>query len=270
MGNGWVDFAAGRIGSGEMSSDMEQPYRLDGKVSLVTGGASGIGAAIARELARAGAEVLVADLDLEAAQGLAGELSLGRAVQMDVSEAASIGAALDQIPTLDILVNNAGISMAADLASTSEEEFERLMRVNVHGVYLVTRALLPQLLMSHGCIVNIGSVAGIVGVKKRFAYSASKGAVVAMTRQIAVDYPKEIRCNCVAPGTVQTPYLEGYLEKYHKHEKDKARAEMIARQPSGRLGTPEDIASLVRFLCSREASYITGAVLPVDGGWTAA
>jgi 2-keto-3-deoxy-L-fuconate dehydrogenase len=262
--------AAARLDRDTMSNDADQPYRLDGKVALVTGGANGIGAAIARELARAGAEVLVADVNLDAAEGLAGEIPCGRAVQMDVSEAASIGAALDQISTLDILVNNAGISMAADLASTSEEEFEQVMRVNVHGVYLVTRAMLPMLLMSHGSIVNIGSVAGLVGVKKRFAYSASKGAVMAMTRQIAVDYAKEIRCNCIAPGTVQTPYVEGYLEKYHKHEKDKARQEMLARQPSGRLGTPEDIAGLVRFLCSREAEYINGVVLPIDGGLTAA
>jgi NAD(P)-dependent dehydrogenase (short-subunit alcohol dehydrogenase family) len=110
----------------------------------------------------------------------------------------------------------------------------------------------------------------MVGVKKRFAYCASKGAVQAMTRQIAVDYPKEIRCNCIAPGTVQTPFVEGFLDKYHKHEKDKVRAELIARHPSGRLGTPEDIAGLVRYLCSREAEFINGAVLPIDGGWTAA
>ena len=253
-----------------MSSEAEQPYRLDGKVALVTGGASGIGAASARELSRAGAEVVIADVNLEAAEGLAGEMPRARAVRMDVTEASSIGAALDQISTLDILVNNAGIGMVGDLASTGEDDFERLMRVNVHGVYLVTRAMLPMLMMSHGCIVNIGSVAGMVGVKKRFAYCASKGAVLAMTRQIAVDYPKQIRCNCIAPGTVQTPFVEGYLEKYHKHEKDKARAELVARQPGGRMGTPEDIAGLVRYLCSREAEFINGAVLAIDGGWTAA
>jgi NAD(P)-dependent dehydrogenase (short-subunit alcohol dehydrogenase family) len=253
-----------------MGNDVEQPYRLDGKVALVTGGASGIGAATARELARAGAEVVIADVNLEAATGLAGEIPRARALRMDVTEAESIGAALDRISTLDILVNNAGIGMVGDIVGTGEDDFERLIRVNVHGVYLVTRAMLPLLLMSHGSIVNIGSVAGMVGVKKRFAYCASKGAVLAMTRQIAVDYPKEIRCNCIAPGTVQTPFVEGYLDKYHKHEKDKARAELIARQPSGRMGTPEDIAGLVRYLCSREAEFINGAVLAIDGGWTAA
>jgi NAD(P)-dependent dehydrogenase (short-subunit alcohol dehydrogenase family) len=118
--------------------------------------------------------------------------------------------------------------------------------------------------------VNIGSVAGYVGVKQRFAYCASKGAVLAMTRQIAVDYPKEIRCNCIAPGTVQTPFVEGYLEKYHANEKDKVREELRARQPVGRMGTPEDVAGMVRYLCSKEAEFIQGAVLPIDGGWTMA
>ncbi len=253
-----------------MSSEAGQPYRLDGKVALVTGGASGIGAATARELTRAGAEVLIADLNLESAQKLAAELPRARAVQMDVTQASSVGAALDQIETLDILVNNAGIGLVGDLAGTNEEDFERIMRVNVHSVYLVTRAMLPLLLMSRGSIVNIGSVAGLVGVKQRFAYCASKGAVIAMTRQISVDYPKELRCNCIAPGTVQSPFVEGYLDKYHAHEKEKVREELKARQPVGRLGTPEDIAGLVRYLCSREAEFMQGAVITMDGGWTAA
>ena len=253
-----------------MSSEVEQPYRLDGRVALVTGGASGIGAATSRELVRAGAEVLIADLNLAAAQALAAELGSAQAIAMDVTSAASVEAARAAIARLDILVNNAGIGLVGDVASTSEEDFERVMRVNVHSVFLVTRAMLPLLLASHGSIVNIGSVAGSVGVKKRFAYCASKGAVQAMTRQIAVDYAKEIRCNCIAPGTVQTPFVEGYLDKYHAHEKEKVREELRERQPIGRLGTPEDIAGLVRYLCSKEAEFIQGAVLPIDGGWTAA
>jgi NAD(P)-dependent dehydrogenase (short-subunit alcohol dehydrogenase family) len=253
-----------------MSDGVDRAYRLDGKVALVTGGASGIGAATARELTRAGASVWIADVNLQAAEGLASELKGARAIEMDVTSAASIGAALDRIDTLDILVNNAGIGLVGDLLSTSEEDFERVLRVNVHSIYLVTRAMLPLLLLSHGSIVNIGSVAGYVGVKQRFAYCASKGAVLAMTRQIAVDYPKEIRCNCIAPGTVQTPFVEGYLEKYHANEKDKVREELRARQPVGRMGTPEDVAGMVRYLCSKEAEFIQGAVLPIDGGWTMA
>jgi NAD(P)-dependent dehydrogenase (short-subunit alcohol dehydrogenase family) len=253
-----------------MSAEVDRAYRLDGKVALVTGGASGIGAATARELTRAGAKVWIADLNLPAAEGLAGELHGARPLEMDVTRAGSVGAALDLIETLDILVNNAGIGLVGDLASTGEEDFERVMRVNAHSVYLVTRAMLPLLLVSRGSIVNIGSVAGQVGVKQRFAYCASKGAVLAMTRQIAVDYPKQLRCNCIAPGTVETPFVEGYLDKYHSHEKEKVREELRTRQPVGRMGTPEDIAGLVRYLCSKEASFMQGAVVSIDGGWTAA
>lgn len=249
---------------------MTESFRLEKLVALVTGGASGIGAATASELARAGAHVLIADINLAAAEALASGLPNAMAIAMDVTDAASIAAAFERIPQLDILVNNAGIGLVGDITCTSEEDFARVMRVNVNSVFLVTQAAFPRLLASHGCIVNIGSVAGSVGVKQRFAYCASKGAVQAMTRQIAVDYPKEIRINCIAPGTVQTPFVEGYLEKYHAHEKDKIRAELVARQPIGRLGTPEDIASLVRYLCSREAEFINGAVIPIDGGWTTA
>ena len=249
---------------------MQAVFQLTGKIALVTGGASGIGAATSRELARAGAHVLIADLNLAAAQSLAAELGSAEALALDVTDSAAVTQAFDAIPHLDILVNNAGVGSVGDLLGTPEAEFDRLMRVNVRSVYLVTRAALPKLIERHGSIVNIGSVAGLVGVRQRFAYCASKGAVIALTRQIAVDYPKEVRCNCIAPGTVQTPFVEGYLEKYHAHEKDKIRGQLVDRQPIGRLGTPEDVASMVRYLCSDEASFINGAVLPIDGGWTAA
>ena len=249
---------------------MTDVFRLEKKIALVTGGASGIGAATCRELASAGAHVLIADLNITAAKTLAAELPNAKAVEMDVTDSASIVTALRDINHLDILVNNAGIGLVGDITHTSEEDFTRVMRVNVHSVFLVTQAVFPLLLASHGCIVNIGSAAGTVGVKQRFAYCTSKGAVLAMTRQIAVDYPKEIRINCIAPGTVQTPFVEGYLDKYHAHEKEKIRAELVARQPIGRLGTPEDIAALVRYLCSREAEFINGAIIPIDGGWTTA
>jgi NAD(P)-dependent dehydrogenase (short-subunit alcohol dehydrogenase family) len=243
---------------------------LDGKIALVTGGASGIGEATCRELYAAGARVMIADIDIDSAAALARTLDDARELRMDVTDAQSIAAGFAQLDKLDILVNNAGIGLVGDILHTDEDEFARLMRVNVHSVFLVTRAAMQLLLASRGSIVNIGSVAGLVGVKQRFAYCASKGAVIAMTRQLAVDFPKDLRVNCIAPATVQTPFVEGYLEKYHAHEKDKIRAELIARQPIGRLGTPEDIAYLVRYLCSREAEFMNGAVLPIDGGWTAA
>ncbi len=167
-------------------------------------------------------------------------------------------------------MNNAGIGLVGDIAATSEEDFERVMRVNAHSVFLVTKALLPGLLESHGSIVNIGSIAGQVGVKQRFAYCASKGAVIAMTRQLAVDYPQQLRVNCIAPGTVQSPFVEGYLDKYHAQEKEQMREQLRQRQPIGRLGMPEEVASLVRYLCSKEAEFVQGAVVAMDGGWTAA
>jgi 2-keto-3-deoxy-L-fuconate dehydrogenase len=247
-----------------------EAFGLNKKAALVTGGASGIGAATCRELDRAGAEVVVADLDFEAAKSLAGQLKQGTALHIDVTDEISVKAAAASLSKLDILVNNAGIGNVGTVADVSYQDFDRLMKVNVYSIFLVTQAMLPLILQSHGSIVNIGSVAGIVGVKQRFAYCASKGAVLAMTRQLAVDYPKEMRVNAVAPGTVQTPFVEGYLEKYHAHEKEKVREQLVSRQPIGRLGTPEDVASLVRYLCSEEAGFINGAVVAIDGGWTAA
>jgi len=255
---------------------ISQPFRLDGRHALVTGGASGIGAATASELVRAGAFVWIADVNLAAAEKLARSAGSWRAIQLDVTSEESVAAAAAQIPRLDILVNNAGIGHVGNIEATEPPDFDRLVSVNVRGVYLVTRAFLPRLLaVSHdgtraGVIVNIGSVAGQVGVKQRFAYCATKGAVLAMTRQLAVDYPKNLRVNAVCPGTVDTPFVEGYLEKFHKHNKEETRAELRARQPMGRLGTPEEIASMVRYLASDEASFITGSLLAIDGGLTAA
>jgi NAD(P)-dependent dehydrogenase (short-subunit alcohol dehydrogenase family) len=157
---------------------------------------------------------------------------------------------------------------------TAPADFERLFRVNVHGMYLVTRAAIPKLLASAapamGAIVNIGSVAGFVGIKRRFAYCATKGAVLAMTRQLAVDYAGRLRVNGICPGTVETPFVEAYLEKFHKHEKEKVRAELHQRQPVGRMGRPEEVAYLALYLCSDEAAFVTGSLPVIDGGWTAA
>ena len=251
-------------------TQVSESFRLDGKVALVTGGASGIGEATCRELARAGAQVIVADIRLEKAAELANALEGARSLHLDVVSATSIEAAVASLHRLDILVNNAGIASVGDISKTEADEFDRVMEVNVKSVYMVTRAFLPLLLASRGSIVNIGSVAGLVGIRQRFAYCTSKGAIIAMTRQLAVEYPKDLRVNCICPGTVQTPFVEGYLDKYHAHEKDKMRAELNARQPIGRLGRAEEIASLVRYVCSDEAAFMTGALLPIDGGWTAA
>jgi 2-keto-3-deoxy-L-fuconate dehydrogenase len=244
-------------------------FRLDGKHALVTGGASGIGEATCKELARAGAIVTIADINVERACALAETLPGSTAVHVDVTQQESIEATTAHLKCLDILVNNAGIAHIGDISHVDPDDFDRLMEVNVKSVYLVTRALLPLLLKSRGSVVNIGSVAGLVGIKQRFAYCTTKGAVIAMTRQLAVEYPKELRVNCICPGTVHTPFVEGYLEKYHAHEKDQIRAELNARQPMGRLGKPEEVAAMVRYICSDEAEFMTGSLLTIDGGWTA-
>jgi len=247
-------------------------FQLDGLHALITGGASGIGEATAKELVRAGAFVWIADINLPAAEALAESLGKARAVRMDVTSADSIASAAALLPQLDILVNNAGIGHVGGILTTEPDDFDRLINVNVRSVYLVTRGLLPLLLASpaKGCIVNIGSVAGMIGIRQRFAYCATKGAVLAMTRQLAVEYPKELRVNAICPGTVETPFVEGYLDKYHAHEKEKIREELKARQPMGRLGQPKEVASMVRYLASREAAFINGSLFTIDGGWTAA
>ena len=257
---------------------MSAPFRLDGRRALVTGGASGIGEATCRALSAAGASVVIADLDGARADSLAKQLPGASVLICDIADEASVKSVMAGVEALDILVNCAGIGLVGSIEETEAADFERLMRVNVGGTYLVTRTLMPKLLApasrdrqgAVGSIVNIGSVAGLVGVKRRFAYCATKGAVVAMTRQLAGDYAGRLRVNCVCPGTVDTPFVEAYLEKYHKHEKDKVRAELNQRQPIGRLGQPEEIAHLVLYLCSPEAAFVTGSIVTIDGGWTAA
>ncbi|UWZ82865.1 SDR family NAD(P)-dependent oxidoreductase [Occallatibacter riparius] len=257
------------------SSDVQSPFRLDGRHALVTGGASGIGEATVRELVRAGAFVWIADINLPAAQALAESTGSAQAIALDVTSQESIATTVAQVQRLDILVNNAGIGHVGSIEATEPEDFDRLLNVNVRAVYLVTRAFLPLLLAAQderhsGNIVNIASVAGQVGIRQRFAYCTTKGAVIAMTKQLAVEFPKTLRVNAICPGTVETPFVEGYLEKFHKHNKEEIRAELRARQPIGRLGRPEEVAAMVRYLASDEAAFITGAALAIDGGWTAA
>jgi 2-keto-3-deoxy-L-fuconate dehydrogenase len=248
----------------------QQPFRLDGKVALITGGASGIGERATRIFSAAGANVIIADIDTKKAEALAAEIPGSRAIHCDITSEESVKHVFQQVPHLDILLNNAGIGLVGGVTETELLDFERIFRVNVTGMFLVTKYAVPLLIASHGSMVNIGSVAGLIGVKRRFAYCATKGAVVAMTRQLAVDYPTEFRVNCICPGTVDTPFVEGYLDKYHKHEKEKVRAELNTRQPIGRLGKPEEIANLALYLSSEEASFVNGSVVSIDGGWTAA
>jgi 2-keto-3-deoxy-L-fuconate dehydrogenase len=247
---------------------MQGPFRLDGKKALVTGGASGIGEAICRVFSNAGASLIVADITKS--EALAAELGDAVSVTCDITDDSSVRDLLGTVDRLDILVNNAGIGLVGGVEETAREDFQRIFRVNVEGTFLVTKYAIPRLIESRGTIVNIGSVAGLIGVRKRFAYCATKGAIVAMTRQLAVDYPTQLRVNCICPGTVDSPFVEAYLEKYHKHEKETVREQLNQRQPIGRLGKPMEIAHLALYLASDEAAFTNGSVMTIDGGWTAA
>ena len=249
---------------------MNTPFRLDGRRALVTGGASGIGAATCRALAGAGASVAIVDIERSAAEALSRELPNSSVLIFDITDESAVKQGIASLPSLDILINNAGIGLVGNIEETDLADFQRVFRVNVEGLFLVTKYAIPLLVASKGSVVNIGSVAGLVGIKRRLAYCATKGAVVAMTRQLSVDYPTEIRVNCICPGTVDTPFVEAYLEKHHKHEKEKVRQELNQRQPVGRLGRPEEIANLALYLSSKEADFVNGSVLTIDGGWTAA
>lgn len=251
-------------------SPLLEKFSLHGKIALVTGGASGIGRETVKLFSEAGAYVHIVDINRDAAQALADSLPAAAAHACDITSEDEVAALFATIPALDILINCAGIGLVGKIDETSLDDFRRLFKVNVEGTFLMTRSAVPLLLARRGSIVNIGSVAGMVGVKRRFAYCATKGAIHAMTHQLAGDYPTELRVNCIAPGTVDTPFVEGYIEKYHSHEKERVRAELNQRQPMGRLGRPEEIANLALFLCLPAADFINGAVVPIDGGWTAA
>jgi NAD(P)-dependent dehydrogenase (short-subunit alcohol dehydrogenase family) len=255
--------------------------RLDGKVALVTGAGSGIGEAIARLYAGQGAQVLVGDLRGDAAESVSAAIREGGGVaharQLDVTDEVQVSTTLEQIRVthgrLDILVNNAGISHVGSLLETSAEDWERIMRINAFGVFLCARESVRQMLAQRpqgGVIVNIASAAGLIGVERRLPYSASKGAVISMTRAIAIDYVTQgIRCNAICPGTVDTPFVAGYLARHFPGHEEEARQQLHARQPIGRMGRPDEIAHAALYLAADEASFVTGSLLVIDGGWTA-
>jgi NAD(P)-dependent dehydrogenase (short-subunit alcohol dehydrogenase family) len=244
----------------------KEPFRLDGLTALVTGGAQGIGEAICRRLTWSGAAVVIADIDKTRADALSAELPGSSVVQLDITDEAAVKAAFAALPKLDILVNNAGIGLVGSVEETSTEDFQRLFRVNVEGTFHVTKAAMPLLIASAGNIVNVGSVAGVKGFRRRYAYCATKGAVLAMTKQLALEYAGKVRVNAICPGTTDTPFVEAYIAKYHSHEVEKIRAELNARQPVGRLGRPDEMADLVLYLCSPEAGFVTGSLMFIDGG----
>ena len=256
-------------------------FRLDKKIAFVTGAGSGIGEQIARIFAQQGAYVILADVRQDAAGRVAGEIQAAggnaRAQQLDVAEELQVRAAIEQVAAregrLDILVNNAGISHVGNILETSLEDWERVMRVNARGVFLCAREAVRQMLAqlpSGGVIINMSSVAATIGVDRRLPYSASKGAVLALTRSIAIDFVTQgIRCNAICPGTVHTPFVESYLARHFAGREDEMRQQLHARQPIGRMGRPDEIAHAALYLASDEAAFVTGSALVIDGGWTA-
>ena len=253
-------------------------FRLDGKVALVTGGGSGIGAAICRAYAEQGARVLVAEINPNNGESVAREIGeAGAFYRTDVTDLQSVRQAVNEavgrFGRLDIFVNCAGIGLVGSVQETESDDWNRLMAVNVTGVFHGSRAAVDQMLAQNppgGVLVNIASVAGQVGIPRRFAYCATKGAVIAMTKQLAVDYVKQgIRCNAICPGTVYSPFVEGYVERFHKDTKEQTIKELHARQPLGRMGRPDEIADLAVYLASDEAGFMTGSEVAIDGGWTA-
>ena len=253
-------------------------FDLQGKRAVITGAGSGIGAAIARVFARRGASVIAVDRHADSAAETAGTITAagGRATAetSDVADPAAVAAlfaALEANGRVDILVNNAGISHVGTIEQTTPEDLDRLYRVNVVGVYLCARAAIPIMLrQGGGVILNMASIASLVGLPDRFAYSMTKGAVLTMTRSIAVDYMKRgIRCNCICPARIHTPFVDGYLAKYYPGREAEMMRTLSEYQPIGRMGTPEEVASLALYLCSDEAAFVTGQAYPLDGGVTA-
>lgn len=251
-------------------------FRLDEKTAIVTGGGSGIGRAIATTFAGQGATVFILDIDESGADETTAQITQSGgqavfkkgnvAVKEDVE--ATVQSIIAETNRLDIVVNNAGIAHIGNAESTKPEDLERLLSVNVKGVYHVLQASLPHLKERGGVILNLASVAASVGISDRFAYSMTKGAVLGMTLSVAKDYLQyHIRCNSISPGRVHTPFVDGFLKKNYPGREQEMFEKLSKTQPIGRMGTPEEIANLALYLCSDEAGFITGCDYPIDGGF---
>jgi NAD(P)-dependent dehydrogenase (short-subunit alcohol dehydrogenase family) len=248
-------------------------FSLQSKNAVVTGAGSGIGKAVASLFGQQDAVVHLLDLNSDAIHEVANEINSagGKAIahQCDVSKQQEVKNVFAAIKKIDILVNSAGISHIGKADNTSEEDFDRIYNVNIKGTYNCLHAAIPLMKENKGgVILNISSVAANVGLTDRFAYSMSKGAVSAMTLSVAKDYIHDnIRCNSIAPGRVHTSFVDGFLKKNYPGKEQEMFEKLSKTQPIGRMGKPEEIAHLVLYLCSDEASFITGSDYPIDGGF---
>ena len=264
------------IPAGEAAQARKLVFRLDRKVAVVTGGASGIGRAIAETFAAAGAEVHIFDRNLgharDAAERVNSSGGKASAHECDVTDDDSVQHAFGHVTRrrpLDILVNNAGVAHVGNVEQTSEADFDRIFRVNVRGMFHCLQAAVKLMKANGGgVILNMASIAASAGLADRFAYSMSKGAVVAMTLSVAKDYLAHgIRCNCVSPARVHTPFVDGFVNSNYPGREQEMFERLSQSQPVGRMAQPEEVATLALFLCSDEASFITGVDYPLDGGF---
>ncbi len=252
-------------------------FELKDKVAVITGAGSGIGRAIALKFGQQGALVCAIDRDSNGADSIVKEIKnaggKGEAFVVDVSRQSEVKSAIEEIKSkffkIDILVNSAGIAHIGKVENTSEADFEKVFSVNVKGTYNAIHSTIPFMKENKsGVILNIASVASSVGISDRFAYSMSKGAVLSMTLSVARDYVKEgIRCNCISPARVHTPFVDGFLKANYPGREEEMFDKLSKTQPIGRMAKPEEIASLAVYLCSDEASFITGTDYPIDGGF---
>lgn len=251
-------------------------FSLKNKVAIITGGGSGIGKAIAQTFALQGAKVHVLDFNIDGAQETVAEIEseglLAEAYKCDVSNQKNVNDVIEKITSsenIDILVNNAGVAHIGNIEAVEEKDLDRLYNVNIKGVYNCIKASIPSLKENFGgVILNLASIASSVAVSDRFAYSMTKGAVLTMTYSIAKDFIDDgIRCNCISPGRVHTPFVDGFIKKNYPGKESEMFENLSKTQPIGRMGKPQEIADLALFLCSDEAGFITGSDYPIDGGF---